>query len=62
VTSVLQTTAGRMIAALEGEASPPEVQKSVTELEAAVVTTASVEPEKKKTERSEPGDDGLQCR
>lgn len=51
-----------MVAALGGEAAPSEVQKSVTELEAAVATPASAEPEKKKIDRSEPGDNGKQCR
>jgi hypothetical protein len=49
------------VAALEGEASRAEVQKSVVELEAVVATPASVEPEKK-IDRSEPSDNGLQCR
>jgi hypothetical protein len=54
----------RIVALLNGEASASEVQKSVAELDATLASTDKLlsDAEKKKGERSESGDTGVQCK
>ena len=51
-----------MVAVLDGEASRAEVQKSVVELESVAASPPAKEPEERKIDRSEPADNGLQCK
>ncbi len=67
--TTISSTAARILLALEGDTTVAEAQKSVTEMEGAVTqalgTTANEQlpaKEEKKTDRSEPGDNGLQCK
>jgi hypothetical protein len=58
------TQVDRIVALLNGEASASEVQKSVAELDATLASTDKLlsDAEKKKGERSESGDTGVQCK